>query len=541
ASDLIGRYELRAVLGEGTFGKVYLAYDPKLEREVALKVLRRELMGAKNAIARLLREAKAAAKMHHPHIVPLYDAGKVGSVYFIAAAYIPGENLANCIPPEGMDPRRAARIVSQLAQALGYAHRQGVLHRDVKPANAMLDEEDQVYLMDFGLAAWLEQEAVARITTEGVAIGTPAFMAPEAARRRPTSIGPASDQYSAGVVLYQLLTGRLPFDGPAPALVYHLLHSPPPRVSEWRLDIDPVLEDICMRTLAKEAEERFESCEELSQALELWLATQPPLPPPLPTVVLPALPSPNEVTPLGIDVNGTSATTIPDLLASGKKVEPWLSPEVRQWAEAGYAPAQNYFARCLRQGVGVPRDPMQAVWWFVAAAEQGHPAAQFELGHCYAHGVGVSADERDAFRWYRAAADQGYPPAQRHVGLCLARGAGARRDLDEAVRWYRAAAQQGDAGAQILLALAHEAGEGAVQSYLEAQRWLRLAAEQDEAAAQYHLGRIFDEGLGVPTDRNEALRWYRRAALQGHPDAKQRLIELRAAQANYAIPGWGPR
>ncbi|HMP61425.1 MAG TPA: hypothetical protein PKD86_18950, partial [Gemmatales bacterium] len=118
-------------------------------------------------------------------------------------------------------------------------------------------------------------------------------------------------------------------------------------------------------------EERFESCEERSQALDLCLAPQPPLPPPLPTVVLPALPSPNEVTPLGIDVNGTSATTIPDLLASGKKVEPWLSPEVRQWAEAGYAPAQNYFARCLRQGVGVPRDPMQAVWGFVAAPEQG--------------------------------------------------------------------------------------------------------------------------------------------------------------------------
>lgn len=541
AGELIGRYELRAILGEGTFGKVYLAYDPQLEREVALKVLRRELLDAKNAIARLLREAKAAAKMHHPNIVPVYDAGRIEGLYFIAAAFIPGENLANCIPPEGMDPRRAARIVSQLAQALGYAHRQGVLHRDVKPANAMLDDEDNVYLMDFGLAAWLEQEASSRLTTEGVAIGTPAFMAPEAAQRRSVAMGPGADQYSAGVVLYQLLTGRLPFDGPPPALVYHLLHSPPPRPSEWRMDIDPILEDIVMRTLAKHPRDRFASCEEFSQALEMWLASQPPLPPALPTVVLPALPSPNEATPPPSGLGSAGSTTIPDLPPESSKVGPWLSPEVRSAAEAGYAPAQNYLARCMRSGVGLPADPVQAVWWFVAAAEQGHAAAQFELGHCYAHGVGVSADARDAFRWYRAAAEQGYAPAQRQLGTFYARGAGVMLNAEEAVRWYRSAAEQGDAPAQILLGLAHEAGEGAVQSYVEAMRWFRMAAEQDEAEAQYHLGRCHEEGLGVPADRNEALRWYRRAALQGHVAAKRRLVDLRQSYPTYVAGGWGAR
>jgi TPR repeat protein/serine/threonine protein kinase len=545
--NLIGRYELRALLGQGTFGKVYLAYDPQLEREVALKVLRRELLHTKNAVARLLREAKAAAKMHHPHIVPVYDAGHVSGWYYIAAAYIPGENLANCIPPEGMDPRRAARIVSQLAQALGYAHRQGVLHRDVKPANAMLDEEDQVYLMDFGLAAWLEHEASARLPTEGVAIGTPAFMAPEAAQQLVT-MGPAADQYSAGVVLYQLLTGRLPFDGPPVALIYHLLHTPPPRPSEWRMDIDPVLEDIVMRTLAKQPAERFASCDELSQALEMWLASQPPLPPPLPTMVLPALPLPDEATPKNSLPSATGRTTLPDLpspvLAQGagcgaETRGPWLSPEVRTAAEAGYAPAQNYLARCLRAGVGLPADPTQAVCWFVAAAEQGYAPAQFELGQCHAQGIGVTADSRLAFRWYRAAAEQGYAPAQRLVGICYGEGTGVVLDPEEAVRWYRAAADQGDAAAQILLGLAYETGTGTVPNPVEAVRWFRLAAEQDDAEGQFHLGRCYEKGIGVPTDHNVALRWYRKAALQGHGLAKGRLVDLRQASLSYITGGWG--
>lgn len=547
--ELIGRYELRDLLGEGTFGKVYLAYDPQLEREIALKVLRRELLHAKNAVARLLREAKAAAKMHHPHIVPVYDAGQIGGRYYIAAAYIPGENLANCIPPEGMDPRRAARIVSQLAQALGYAHRQGVLHRDVKPANAMLDEEDRVYLMDFGLAAWLEHEASARLTTEGVAIGTPAFMAPEAAQHL-VSMGPAADQYSAGVVLYQLLTGRLPFDGPPAALIYHLLHSPPPRPSEWRMDIDPVLEDIVMRTLAKQPADRFASCDEFSQALEMWLASQPPLPP-LPTMVLPALPQADEATPINVSSPGiTGRTTVPDppsplsSLATSHRTKteakgPWMSPEVRSAAEAGYAPAQNFLARCLRAGVGVAADPTQAVCWFVAAAEQGYAPAQFELGQCHAQGIGVTADSRMAFRWYRAAAEQGYAPAQRLVGMCYAAGTGVVLDLEEAVRWYRSAADQGDAAAQILLGLACEAGTGTIPNPVEAVRWFRLAAEQDDAEGQFHLGRCFEEGIGVPADHNVALRWYRKAALQGHGLAKGRLVELRQASLSYTTGGWG--
>src|SRR5206468_2108278 len=150
---------------------VYRAYDPQLDREVALKVLRPEALASPQAVERFQREARAAAKMHHPHIVPVFDAGQHGADSFIASAFIQGRTLASAIPEGGLDPRRAARLAAQLAEALAYAHKQGVLHRDVKPANALLDGDDNLYLTDFGLAGWAQQ-AGSRLTQMGSVMGT---------------------------------------------------------------------------------------------------------------------------------------------------------------------------------------------------------------------------------------------------------------------------------------------------------------------------------------------------------------------------------
>jgi formylglycine-generating enzyme required for sulfatase activity len=273
ASPLIGRYQVRAKLGSGAFGTVYRAYDPQLDRDVALKILHPEALDSPKAVERFQREARAAAKMHHPHIVPVHDAGQQGEQYFITSGLIPGRTLASAIPEGGLDPRRAAGLAQQLAEALAYAHKQGVLHRDVKPGNIMLDDQDSLFLMDFGLAGWTKQ-ASARLTRQGGVLGTPAYMAPEQARGDLEQVGPAADLYSAGVVLYEMLTGRVPFDGPIEAVIYNVLHSAPPPPSQLCPGLDQALEGICLKALAKKPGERFADGQEMAAALQAWLRGQ---------------------------------------------------------------------------------------------------------------------------------------------------------------------------------------------------------------------------------------------------------------------------
>jgi serine/threonine protein kinase len=182
--EAIGRFTIRSRLGAGAFGTVFRAYDPHLDRDVALKIPNAEVLANPRRVERFLREAKAAANLRHPHIIPVFDAGQDGERYFIASAFIDGRPLAEAVEETGLDFQRAARLTRELAEALAYAHSQGIVHRDVKPANIMLDAQDQVHLMDFGLAARQDEEA--KLTNDGAVMGTPSYMAPEQAAVRLT-------------------------------------------------------------------------------------------------------------------------------------------------------------------------------------------------------------------------------------------------------------------------------------------------------------------------------------------------------------------
>jgi hypothetical protein len=269
ALEQLGRYRILRRLGRGGMGSVYLAHDPQLDRPVALKVPH---FGAEDPelLERFYREARAAATLRHPNLCPVYDVGDVNGTPYLAMAYIEGESLAERVRAGPLPPAQAVALVRQLALALEVAHRQGVVHRDIKPGNVMVGRDGEPVLMDFGLARRADRGDV-RLTHSGSLLGTPAYMSPEQAEGRTEAIGPASDLYSLGVVLYELLTGQLPFSGTLPDVLWQIRTQQPQRPSALRPDLDPHLEEIVMRALAKKMEDRYPSMGAFAEALTGYL------------------------------------------------------------------------------------------------------------------------------------------------------------------------------------------------------------------------------------------------------------------------------
>jgi WD40 repeat protein len=270
----VSRFQVRKKLGAGAFGIVYRAYDPQLDRDVALKVAKPQALLTNESVRGFLREARAAANLCHPHIVPVFDSGMDGDQCFIASAFIPGRTLAHAVAAardKPLDVRRMAHVVRQLAEALAYAHKMGVVHRDVKPANVLLDEQGEPMLADFGLARREDGQALVSQDAAQI-VGTPAFMAPEQAEGKALA---ASDQYSLGVVMYELLTGRLPFDGGIIEQIdQHRTKDPAPlRTVNPALPRD--LETICLKSLEKDPARRYANCQALADDVRRWLEGEP--------------------------------------------------------------------------------------------------------------------------------------------------------------------------------------------------------------------------------------------------------------------------
>ena len=203
------QYELFEELGRGAFGTVYRARDTELDRIVAIKILHPSYREAPGVVHRFLREARSVAQLTHPNIVPIHEFGRVGKTCYLVYAFVPGTTLAQRIAGSRQTTCETVTLVSQMARALDYAHRQGVIHRDVKPANILLDALESPHLTDFGLARRDSGEIT--MTVEGNPLGTPSYMPPEQAGRLADQVDGRSDLYSLGVILYQMLTGVLPF------------------------------------------------------------------------------------------------------------------------------------------------------------------------------------------------------------------------------------------------------------------------------------------------------------------------------------------
>jgi eukaryotic-like serine/threonine-protein kinase len=271
--ERIGRFTIWSHLGSGAFGSVYQAQDTQLKRDVALKLPHPEILAHEVHRARFLREPEAAAQLRHPNIVPIYDAGFEGEQFYIASAFINGVSLQRRLAEGRPKFSEAARMVLALAEALHYAHGQGIVHRDVKPANIMLDQNGEPMLMDFGMAQLREAEN--RLTHDGAAVGTPAYMAPEQAAGKSDEVGPASDQYSLGVVLYEMLCGQRPFQGPVAAVLSQVMNQEPEGPQKRNPSVPRDLQTICLKAMSKRPEDRYPSCRHLADDLCRWMENQP--------------------------------------------------------------------------------------------------------------------------------------------------------------------------------------------------------------------------------------------------------------------------
>ena len=265
------RYRVIRRIGRGGMGTVYLAEDAQLERQVALKVPHIAPDGGPEVRERFLREARAAARFRHPNFCPIHDIGEVDGVPYLTMAFLEGRTLASMIDPARPWPqRRAAEFARQLAIALAEAHRQGIVHRDLKPANVMVEDRGGLVLMDFGLARRFDAADPA-YTANGVILGTPAYMPPEQAEGNQQAIGPRSDIYSLGVILYELLTSRRPFEGSTARVLGQIACNDPPPPSTFQSEIDPRLESICLKAIARRPGDRYPSMDEFARAIDAWL------------------------------------------------------------------------------------------------------------------------------------------------------------------------------------------------------------------------------------------------------------------------------
>ncbi|MGH7140235.1 MAG: serine/threonine-protein kinase, partial [Pirellulales bacterium] len=269
-----GEYELLAEIARGGMGVVFRARQTRLNRTVAVKMILAGELASHDDVRRFLSEAESAAGLDHPGIVPVYECGQIGGQHFFSMGFIEGQSLAALLAAGPLPPRRAAELVAEVADAVDYAHERGVIHRDLKPGNILLEQGGHPRVTDFGLAKRVASDS--NLTRSGQALGTPSYMPPEQASGKLDAIGRAADVYALGAVLYAALTGRPPFQAATPLdTLLQVLEQEPVAPRQLNADVPRDLETIALKCLEKDPLKRYATAAELADELRRFLRGEP--------------------------------------------------------------------------------------------------------------------------------------------------------------------------------------------------------------------------------------------------------------------------
>jgi len=560
--EQLGRYRITGRLGAGGMGVVYLAEDTVLGRRVALKTVRllegSDPNSKQDLTERFLREARIVAQMDHPGIVAVYDFGHEGETAYLVLEFVAGSNLANRMEqPPKLDRTGGARVLLEAASALDYAHKRGVVHRDVKPANLLMTEDGRVKVADFGIA---KLSGSTTMTATGMLMGTVEYMSPEQIRGE--TVDGRSDQYSLAVVAYQLVTGKRPFQADSTITLAHMIvyEQPTPasavnQSAPVTLNVDRVL----ARALHKQPAARYATCTDFARDLELaWLGTSSSIAG-APTISAASIETAPMEMPAARAVPPGPTATIPPVAAAPPAQAPTAPP-----------PPLPVAAAPVAAPVGMPVAPTVAAaggskkWIWIAAgafvvlavvavlgalkfapvilrsvAPQTESAANSQPGDAAAKAaaqtpptvtpqqsvpVQTAAPKTppSSLPVRRKATDEEQRAERDEAGTTSAKSGGTPVQVPALEK--KAAA--GDIRTMVLTGDALAAGHSGAQDYAKARQWYEKAAAKGDAGAMTRIGDLHLKGLGVPRDYTLARSWYEQAAAKDFREAMDRLGEL---------------
>ena len=592
-----GKYRILKVLGQGGFGITYLAIQVRLDRKVAIKEFFMKDFCERNEVTRqvtlgtagsretvnscrkkFLKEAKHIAKLYHPNIIRIIDVFDENSTSYYVMEYIEGGSLDNKLGTTGLSMSDATRYILQVAEALKYIHKKNIAHLDIKPSNIMLNGNDEIVLIDFGVS---KQYDLTGGQTSVSPVGRSSGYAP-LEQYDPNGVkdfSPQTDIYSLGATYFKLLTGITPLNAfritkdflqeklkakGVPIAVISIICKSMEKLKENRFsDVSSFIEGLNSISLHVD-----ESSDKKDENIAYKLYEEG-------TAVMPsqeeidnwvkniisseyntgryksAFEHFSEYAKMG---NATAQYYLGEMYFYGRgvfqdyaKAVEWYRKSAEQGnskaqyslgcmykecigiqdyakavecflkaAEQGNAAAQYFLGNMYKEGGGISQAYAKVAERYLKSAEQGNSEAQYSLGSMYENGRCVSKDYAKAVEWYLKSAEQGNSKAQYSLGYMYRNGLGVSRDYAKAVEWYQKAAEQGNSKAQHILGHMYESGEGVSRDYAKAVEWYRKSAEQGYCYAQEDIGRMYEEGLGVSRDYAKAAEWYQKLAEMGN-------------------------